>query len=129
MIIISLPLILKICFCIYALLFYKSLSFSPCVQPNTEWISEDGTIQLYVKEDENVFGFIEHGGEKIPIIFSQGHQTDIYIYYNNLDNKHYMKDDWDKWVARFWSPDYFTITVIKSKFFEEGTKIKFHKIM
>ena len=122
------PFLLIGILCVYSTWFCISLSFSPGEQPDTEWISHDGTIRLYVEDYREVNGYIENGDEKVTFRFIEWLRGIVYVSYNHLESEYSSMDEYDVWDATFWTPNFFTIRIHKSDTFQEGEVIKFRKV-
>lgn len=101
-------------------------------QPNTSWVSDDGSVIFSVDNDGNAMGIIRVNGESVEVIVVEGVERDtgMYLFYsdhqgrpaNQFDNK------CEYWQCSYKSPDMFVATVKETTFFEEGQKITFNKV-
>ena len=103
-------------------------------QPNTKWVSEDGTISLYVKINDNSIqttGTICTNGELIDIYMIEGpaRSTEMHIYPIDVlkDESISSKDKYEYWTCSYKSDEKFIATVKETTFFNVGDEITFLK--
>ena len=108
-------------------LLYKSWTGKrPCDQPDTSWISEDGSIYFHV--GENIIGTMQVDGENIDVYISMGLGATIRIYpLSSLQGNAVKGECFEEWIGKF-KKDEFTAKVLESTYFEEGQKIKFYRV-
>ena len=102
----------------------------PNDQPNTKWISEDGSIWF---NGVSGYGKMTVNGEIFDISVEIGLFADISI--SKLDEYEYERDyDYlscdtiEEWEGVFWWQDSFVATVEKTQYYEEGEKIRFYRV-
>ena len=116
---------------------FKRLTVDPLIsQPNTTWVSEDGSIYLYVESDKN--------GNDVLHLDKDGDKTDFALFGDNysiilcdvsilpedptesviIDTGEILED----WDAKFKTNKRFVIEVKKSTLFKEGEIIKFYRV-
>ena len=103
----------------------------PCDQPGTEWVSEDGSIEIYVDENQYATGSMNIKGTEIPFIFSgeiRGEIIDIYAIEAKGREGLYPEERYETWRGNFKRKDKFTVTVEKTTYFEVGEKITFYRV-
>jgi len=104
----------------------------PDSQPNTKWVSENGSIEFYVQEDGKCIGTIIVNGEPIDVLFVFGIKTTLYIYpLDALDEETNVLDGdsmLEHWMCSYKSKDKFVVTTTsKSTYFRGDQKIVFRK--
>ena len=119
--------------CIYVALSYKSWQGRrPNDQPNTSWVSEDGTIHLYVDENHRGRGTLLRDGEEIPFIFSSDSGVCLYFYTPEGENLPGYGPNSDYtigiWECKYPRGDHFTATVVQTTYFEVGQKLSFYRV-
>lgn len=126
-------LLLLLCFmvtlnlsgCIYKSYYGKR----PCDQPNTEWVSEDGTVYFSVNEKGRIEDGVLLFDDEIKVHVAIGPATEIDIYYlSDVYENHVSGFPFEHWVGYFIKDNEFVAVVKETKYFEVGQKIKFHRI-
>lgn len=124
---------------IMALLFVLNGCLTPtsaqwrlCRQPNTSWVSDDGSIILSVDNEQCTTGTIMVNGESIEVFALEGMQRDssMSVFHIDLKGKpiNKFKDRCEYWDCSYKSEDKFVATVKETTYFEEGQKITFNKV-
>ena len=110
-------------------LLYKSWTGKrPCDQPDTSWISEDGSIYFYVDEGHRSTGTMQVDGENIDVYVAMGLGATIRIYpLSSLQGNTVKGECIEEWIGKF-KKDKFTAKVLETTYFEEGQKIKFYRV-
>lgn len=106
----------------------------PYEQPNTKWISEDGTIIFEVSSypDDPIKqgaakGSIEVNGESTPVWIWAGRVTPAVVVYPRHDGVEFENETevLEFWMGRMHGSKRFTVEVRDTTFFEIGEKITF----
>ena len=103
----------------------------PSDQPNTKWISEDGSIWF---NGVSGYGKMTVNGETLDVIVYTGWESDILIYrfdqikYSRKHDGFVFGDFIESLTGCFWWEDKFVATVGRSEYREEGKKLKFYRI-
>lgn len=109
----------------------STYEWKPCMQPNTQWVSEDGTIGFCVSDGGWATGTISINGESIEIYLSEGPErsVEMHIYPISVLEQEVIpeSDKYEHWMCEYVSEDKFVATVNRTTFLEEGKKITFHK--
>lgn len=101
-------------------------------QPNTKWVSEDGTITFYVDENCVATGTMLIDGEEIEILLREGPLRSVELgvypidYFEREDRS--PEDKYEHWLCAYKSAKRFIATVKTTTYFEEGQKITFHRV-
>jgi len=110
----------------------------PYEQPDTKWISEDGTISFevssypddpYLTKQSTAKGSIEVHGESIPVWVCAGRATPWVVVSPRHDGVEYENEteELELWIGRMHGSKRFTVEVRYTTFFEEGEKITFYR--
>ena len=100
-------------------------------QPNTQWISEDGTIVFNVDPNGKSTGTMYIGEDNFDFYLVEFMGVDITIYPINVleqESINEMVDKYEYWSCSYKSKKKFVATVEKTTFFEKGQKITFYRI-
>ena len=111
-------------------LLYKSWTGKrPCDQPNTSWVSEDGSIYFHVDKEQQATGEMIVNKERIQFVFVNGPGIEMRIYdiKSNEFEIRQAKYQYEHWIGKF-KKDEFTAKVLETTYFEEGQKIKFYRV-
>ena len=103
----------------------------PCDQPGTEWVSEDGSIEIYVDENQYATGSMNIKGTEIPFIFSgeiRGERIHIYAIEAKGREGLYPEERYETCRGNFKRKDKFTATVEKTTYFKVGQNITFYRV-
>ena len=124
-------LIFIIAVVLYGMYIYRYEGKRPSDQPDTEWISEDGSIKFYVDENQHATGSMNIKGTEIPFIFSGeigGERIWVYAIEAKDRLGLYPEEEYETWRGNFKRKDKFTVTVEKTTYFEVGQKITFYRV-
>lgn len=103
-----------------------------CSQPNTKWVSNDRTIELYVDGDSRVTGTMNVNGDLIEIYLTEGplRSTEMHVYSKSVleDEILSYEDKYEFWVCTYRSEKEFVATVKKTSFYKVGQQIIFHRV-
>ena len=116
---------------LYGMYIYRYEGKRPSDQPDTEWISEDGSIEIYVDENQHATGSMNIKGTEIPFIFSgeiRGERIWIYAIEAKDRLGLYPEEEYETWRGNFKRKDKFTVTVEETTYFEVGQKITFYRV-
>ena len=119
-------------FCFFIYTMYGRMQWRIYRQTNTTWVSDDGSVVLYVDDDFRVTGTISSNGESIEIYAIEGLESNsnMYIYPKEVLEKE-IRSTADRYG--YWSCFYLTKNriVIKEKttsFFEGGQRIILRRV-
>ena len=104
----------------------------PDSQPNTKWVSEDGTVELYVHDNGKITGTMVVSGKPVEIYWICGIKANAEIYpieeYEDDDNVINGDSMLEKMVCSYKTKDKFVATVYEATNFEVGQEIVFYKV-
>ena len=101
----------------------------PCDQPETKWVSEDGTIVFSVGENSLSTGTIQVGDTEIDVFISIGPATQIQVYpLESVDGNTVNGFPFETWHGDFKHDNRFTATIEETTYFEVGERIVFHRV-
>lgn len=104
--------------------------YSPSNQPDTDWVSKDGSVFLHSDSDGFVSGLIDNQGDKKEILVSFTGFSEMYIHEVTED------DDFDPkqiseyteiWEVQFISERKFRAIVKQTTYFTTGEEIVFYQ--
>ena len=94
-------------------------------QPNTKWVSEDGTIEFYVHENGEATGTIVVSGDTVEILLACNPYKNILIFPITKEDNPLAAE---QWICSYKSMDKFVATVQWGEYSEAGQEIVFHKV-
>lgn len=102
---------------------------TPCYQPDTEWISEDGNIVIQVDSNKQATGSLWVEDKKIDFIFTTAGPS-IYMFMPEAKDRLglYPEEQYEYWIGEFKRDDQFTATVVETTFFTKGDTITFYRV-
>ena len=124
-------LIFIIAVVLYGMYIYRYEGKRPSDQPDTEWISEDGSIKFYVDENLYATGSMNIKDTEIPFIFSgeiRGERIHIYAIEAKGREGLYPEERYETWRGNFKRKDKFIVTVEETTYFKVGQKITFYRV-
>lgn len=108
--------------------------WSPQVQPNTKWVSEDGTIEFTVSDVEyvgfgDVTGTLTVDGQTVEFVvdFIVSGPNMFLCPIDLVDNPYSIYSEYEEWVCTY-RPKRFVAVVEKTTFFEVGQEIEFYRV-
>lgn len=133
------PLLCALLFILVVTMYDRSeVNKKPGLQPNTMWVSEDGSIELYVSDNwlKSSDGIIMIDGEKTPIEWSNyDRRIDIYqpgsVEIVNEMGYEYLcrvEEEIEIWSCSYKSQKKFVAKVEMGEYHEPGQKITFYRV-
>lgn len=103
---------------------------SPFSQPNTKWVSDDGTISFYVDGNKHATGEMIINDEYVEFYIVGDMGAGIHIYDIDVidDEIVYQQNRYEYWLCSFKSKNKFVAEVKKTTYFEVDQKITFEKV-
>lgn len=100
----------------------------PMDQPNTIWVSKDGTVTIEVDENKRATGYFIIDGKRTDFYLTARAVTIEVYSIDVLEMTGLHPDDqYEEWAADFTYGDHFTVKVSKTTFFKVGQKITFYR--
>ena len=105
----------------------------PDTQPNTKWVSEDGTIEFTVSDVEyvelgDVRGTLTVDNQTVEFVVGfivSG--PNMFLYPTDYADNPYSYSEYEEWICTY-RPKRFVAVVEETTFFEVGQKIVFYKV-
>ena len=102
---------------------------TPCDQPDTIWISEDGSISIQVNSYQQATGTLWVDNQKITFIFTNaGPKIELYMLEAKDRLGKYPEERYEYWLGKYKRDDQFTAIVMETTFFTEGDRIVFYRV-
>ncbi len=102
----------------------QEFNWKPCNQPNTEWISEDGSISFFVDENCKAVGTMKVNDEIHDIGLYNEPQRGVGMHIYLSGELHVC----EKWLCKYESEKEFVAVIEETTFFEKGQKFKFYRL-
>lgn len=110
----------------------EEMDWKATSQPNTHWVSSDGTINFYVDSNRKATGTMLVNGERMEIYMNEGQlrSSEMNIYTIDILSKERIEieDKYEHWVCSYESESMFVATVEKTTFYEIGQEIVFYRV-
>ena len=104
----------------------------PDVQPNTKWISEDGTIEFTVSDVEyvefgDIRGTLTADDQTVEFIVDFAIDGPMFLYPTEALDQDILSVNYEEWFCTY-RPKRFVAVVEKTTFFEVGQEIVFYRV-
>ena len=102
----------------------------PCNQPNTAWVSQNGTITFSVDAQHHAIGEMQVGGNTVEFYLTNDTGTGIYLFAPSVldTGVETPEAQYEFWSCSYKSNREFTATVQESTFFSAGDTITFYRV-
>lgn len=93
---------------------------------NSEWISEDGRVTLFVDDDYQITGTVVNDNEILEIEVRSFHSClFIFEYIPDSEEYHMHGNKYEEWIVKRSNSDRM---IVKVSYIEDGSKVTFYRV-
>ena len=102
----------------------------PCGQPETEWMSSDGSIVFSVDSTGTATGQMVVDGKTVDFYLSTDMGSGMHLYAPEVmeTNLETQENEYEYWLCSYYSKNRFSAIVKETTYFETGEVLIFNKV-